>query len=482
MKATTSPTLNKFLSIARLMEYKLPGKPGDKHVIGISSGADSSVLGMILCLLFPETDFILLHTDTQEEINGTGTALEEIESFIGRKVNRISDPDGLYGLVERYNGFLPSSLSRYCTRVLKVELSQNYIDALRGNDDIQVHNYAGLRADEPGRSGLDSSMPWLLTHFPMRDLGMKREDVFGIMSETVGVPSFYREKSRSGCAICPMMRASEYLAVLETHTDQFVKAEQYEKLNDLDKARFAIEGTDISPTHMPYPIPAFVDARYQGTVKGMDFDAANLGRKKKTLTIDFFSEQKTHLFVAVEYLVDGLMGMFDPQSPGIHHSRIIGWGTDKTGLKTKINYHYESRLNTAEVFDLTQDALKKQYKVAVFSVEVNASCVDLEGISKGSYVWNMEVPFAKLRKTINSLKRTMMYLGCLQELRWYEDAQEGTWQAAQFETALGRAKRLKAEKVSPGRLLQVYSYEPCIPTRKEKEDSTVPAPCFVCSK
>jgi len=478
-KPVTASTLAKFMSIARLHGFQLPGLPGDEHVIGVSGGADSTVLAILLDALFPDTPFHFLFTDTQAEAEGTLESLDRLEQFTGRKLDRIAQEDGLFGLIDHYNGFLPAQNQRWCTRLLKVETGEDWMEDLRGGRDISIHNYAGLRADEPGRSGLDPSMPWLETHFPMRELGMHREHIFAILEETVGVPSFYRGKSRSGCAICPFMRPSEMLATLETTPAAFKRAESVEKLSPRDEARFTLHGDDISARRMAYPIPQFIDIR---TAELFDADIPATPKKRRNRRdMDLFDTQRADLYVGIEYLADPMMGLYGGSqtgTPGVWHSQLVGWSTTRSGLSRKLTTHYHTRLDSCEVFGLKQRQFREQYGLAVFHVELPAGQIDLQGVSEGTFSWRRDEPLAKLRQISNAVKKLMMTENDKETVREYA-GYEGTaaWEAEQYEYSAARLASI--DPAETGQLLGTYRFVPGVRPPTPSADD---APCFVCSK
>jgi len=376
---TTSPTLNKFMSVARLMDWSLPGDlSNDIYVVGISGGADSSALAILLSAMFPDVDFIFVFTDTKAEASGTIEAIERFEEFTGRKVRRVAQPDGLYGLVEQFGNYLPSGQSRYCTRILKTETYEDFMEDIRGNSDVMVHSFVGLRADEPSRSGLDSSMPWLRSHYPMRDLGMVRADVFNILEETVSIPSFYRFRSRSGCGICPFMRPSEMLGTMSAYPEVALKAQSYEKLSVNDQERFQVYGEDWSGMGITHPLPVEMDIR-NSIRKQAKLQINNKTSKPNDGTLDLF--ENVTVYVGVEYLQDSLMGMFDGTkvgTSGVWFSDLVGWSTSKGGIARKLNTHYHTRLDTAEVFGLSEKDFSEQYGQSIMEIEIRPEMIDLK--------------------------------------------------------------------------------------------------------
>lgn len=479
LAATSSPTLNKFLTIARLKNYRLPGRPGDRHIVGTSGGADSAVTALILGKLFPEQEFIYLFTDTQAEIPGTAEALERMAAYTGKPIKQIAHPGGLHGLIKHFNGFMPSGQSRYCTRILKTETTEDYLEAEHERHPATFHNYAGLRADEPARTGLRSDFPWLKTHFPLRDLGINREDVFRILDETIGIPSFYRIKSRSGCGVCPFMRPSEFLGVLEAHPQVFAQAEGVERLTDEDRRRYAIPGADRSRVRFTYPIPPAIDIRTAGAVAPQKVPRLKVDDYK--LSDGLFERPDESVFVAVEYFVDPMLTAFgknDTGTPGVWHQQLLGWSQSTDSLMKSVNTHFATRLDTAEAFGLTQEDMRRQFRCAIFHLTAPAHLLDLGPVAKDTFSWRKDEPLAKVRYVANLVKQTLYAAGLEQEiaqLRNIPGLQRDSWEGERLIALHHERKRQRPE----GKVLKAFAYQPVENRRVSSKDD---APCFVCSK
>jgi hypothetical protein len=94
-----------------------------------------------------------------------------------------------------------------------------------GNDPVIT--YVGIRADED-REGYVSSKPTIKAVFPFTEDGIVRADVFQMLEETVGVPEYYKWRSRSGCFFCFFQRQDEWLGLKRNHPELFERAKQYE--------------------------------------------------------------------------------------------------------------------------------------------------------------------------------------------------------------------------------------------------------------
>lgn len=98
--------------------------------------------------------------------------------------------------------------------------------------DDPVISYIAIRADEPERSGYISKKTNIKTCFPFKDDGLVKEDILNILeSSGLGIPSYYKWRSRSGCYFCFFQRQEEWVGLKQHHPDLFEKAKEYEKID-----------------------------------------------------------------------------------------------------------------------------------------------------------------------------------------------------------------------------------------------------------
>jgi hypothetical protein len=171
----------------------------------------------------------LYFTDTGTELVEVYEYLEKIENTIGRKIERIKAYDKEqpfdYMLFDRYKGFLPAPQARWCTRELKIMPMEKWI----GKTD-KVISYVGLRADEPEREGYvgKGKNPNITPVYPFREDGITIDGVYAILDETVGLPEYYKWRTRSGCYFCFYQRRVEFAVLNKLYPDLFMAAKQYE--------------------------------------------------------------------------------------------------------------------------------------------------------------------------------------------------------------------------------------------------------------
>ena len=135
-----------------------------------------------------------------------------------------------------YGGLLPSSQVRWCTVNLKIKPFEEYV----GEDN--AYNYVAIRADEDrvGYKPLKTpSLRNIEPKYPFKEDGITKEDVYRILEESgLGLPDYYKWRTRSGCYFCFFQRKSEWVGLLEQHPDLFELAKGYEKFNPETGERF----------------------------------------------------------------------------------------------------------------------------------------------------------------------------------------------------------------------------------------------------
>ena len=196
-----------------------------RHVLSLSGGKDSTALAVYMRDRIPEMEYVFC--DTQKELVETYEYLSRIEGFLGKPVVRLSSAeDGGRGFdhhLELFRGYLPSPQMRWCTRKLKIEPFEQYI----GDEPVML--YIGIRADE-NREGYISTKSNITPVYPFKTDGITKPDVFRILEDSgIGVPEYYKWRTRSGCYFCFYQQKIEWVRLKETYPDLYDKAKEYER-------------------------------------------------------------------------------------------------------------------------------------------------------------------------------------------------------------------------------------------------------------
>ena len=195
-----------------------------RHVLGLSGGKDSAALAIYLKDQGRDKDIEYFFCDTGAELREVYDYLDRLEDYLGTPIERLSSGRDFDHHLKRFNNFLPAPHARWCTRVMKLEPLEAFI-----GDDPCV-SYIGIRADER-RGGYISHKPNIKAIYPFIEDGIVKADVFRILEESVGIPEYYKWRSRSGCYFCFFQRRDEWLGLADNHPDLFDKARSYEKLD-----------------------------------------------------------------------------------------------------------------------------------------------------------------------------------------------------------------------------------------------------------
>lgn len=195
-----------------------------RHVLGISGGKDSAALAIYLRDNYPEIhrQVEYFFTDTGAELQEVYDFLDKLEAYLGKEIKRLSPERDFEHWLKLHNNYLPSPRQRWCTRMMKIKPFEAFV----GDDPVVT--YIGIRADE-NREGYVSQKDTIQAVFPFIEDGLIRADIFKILEDTVGIPEYYRWRSRSGCYFCFFQRQDEWLGLKREHPDLFADAVRIEK-------------------------------------------------------------------------------------------------------------------------------------------------------------------------------------------------------------------------------------------------------------
>lgn len=203
---------------------------GVRHVLGLSGGKDSAALAIYMRHRIPEMEYYFC--DTQKELPETYQYLEQLEAHLGKPIYRLNAERGFDHWLNVYNGYLPSTRMRWCTKNLKIKPFEAFV----GNDPTL--SYIAIRADED-RVGYISTKPTITPVYPFKDDGITEPDVYRILEESgLGLPKYYEWRSRSGCYFCFFQRKIEWVRLMERDPALFEEARRYEKLDPKTGTRY----------------------------------------------------------------------------------------------------------------------------------------------------------------------------------------------------------------------------------------------------
>ena len=199
------------------------------HVLGLSGGRDSAALAVHMRQNYPDLDIEYFFTDTGKELPEVYEFLGKLEGFLGKPILRLNPDRDFDFWLRRYNDFLPSPQSRWCTRQLKLRPFERWIKpALESG--THVYSYVAIRADEEYREGYSSRHANLTVRLPFKESGIDKAGVLELLDGAgVGLPTYYEWRTRSGCTFCFFQQKIEWVRLRERHPEAFEEAKAYEK-------------------------------------------------------------------------------------------------------------------------------------------------------------------------------------------------------------------------------------------------------------
>lgn len=193
-----------------------------RHILGLSGGKDSTALAVLMRHKRPDLNIEYFFCDTHKELPETEEYLDRIEVRLGIKILRLEAERGFDHWLDVYGGALPSPNMRWCTKQMKILPLEKFIG------DDEAISYIGIRADEQ-RDGYISKKSNITPVFPFKEHGLVKADIYRLLEESgIGMPDYYRWRSRSGCFFCFFQRKYEWVMLAEEHPDLFAEAVRYE--------------------------------------------------------------------------------------------------------------------------------------------------------------------------------------------------------------------------------------------------------------
>ena len=240
-----------------------------RHILALSGGKDSSALAVYMRDRVPQMEYVFC--DTEKELRETYEFLDKLEVFLNKPIRRLKHEDGLGfdALLKIRRNFLPSPQVRWCTEYLKIKPFEKYVG------DDPVVSYVGIRADEPHRKGYISTKPNITTQFPFMDANIRRQDVIRILEQSgLGLPAYYRWRSRSGCFFCFFQQRREWVGLLETYPDLYKEAMEYEKTDPVTRERYTwIQNESLAELAQPERVARIKEDYRRRLERGPGFTA-----------------------------------------------------------------------------------------------------------------------------------------------------------------------------------------------------------------
>jgi 3'-phosphoadenosine 5'-phosphosulfate sulfotransferase (PAPS reductase)/FAD synthetase len=233
-----------------------------KHVLGLSGGKDSAALAVHMNNNYPNISIEYFFTDTGYELPETYDYLNKLKTRLDRPIKYINPRNSFDYFLKKYNNFLPSQNARWCTIEMKLKSFEAWLKPFL-EEGAEVITYVGIRYDERGRVGYKPTNPLIKAKFPFIDDHINKENVLEILETSgLGLPDYYKWRSRSGCTFCFFQRQSEWLGLKDYHPKAFDYAKSLEKTAADNKSPFTwIKDRPLSELEKP-EIIAKIKANY----------------------------------------------------------------------------------------------------------------------------------------------------------------------------------------------------------------------------
>jgi len=200
-----------------------------RHVLGLSGGKDSAALAVHMNDKYPDIPMEYFFTDTGYELQETYDFLNKLKTRLNKPIHYLESTNSFDFFMKKYNNFLPSATARWCTIEMKLRPFEKWI-APTIKEGNEVITYVGIRYDERGRVGYKPTNPLVKAKFPFIDDFIDREGVISILEDSgLGMPDYYKWRSRSGCSFCFFQRKIEWVGLKENHPEKFAFAKSLEK-------------------------------------------------------------------------------------------------------------------------------------------------------------------------------------------------------------------------------------------------------------
>ena len=200
-----------------------------KHILGLSGGKDSAALAVHMNNRYPDLNIEYFFTDTSYELKETYDFLNKLKTRLDKPIHYIHPRNSFDYYLKKYNNFLPSQTARWCTIEMKLKSMEGWLKpALDAGQEIIT--YVGIRYDERGRVGYKPTNDLIKAKFPFIEDCIDKDGVIEILeSSGLGLPDYYKWRSRSGCTFCFFQKRSEWIGLKENHPKAWEHAKSLEK-------------------------------------------------------------------------------------------------------------------------------------------------------------------------------------------------------------------------------------------------------------
>lgn len=194
-------------------------------VVGFSGGVTSAWCAWWALQHFPKDEVVLLFHDTKEEDADTYRFLHEMAKALDHRITERSDGRSLTELCHD-EGMIPNNRAPFCSRILKGEPGERYLEELRAEGVNHIIKVYGFSAMETERVQRHTAMGWdqgFEARFPLIEEHMSKQDVADWCQCEMGVvlPRMYSWSDHANCPGCFRGGKAYWLAVKENMPEIF---------------------------------------------------------------------------------------------------------------------------------------------------------------------------------------------------------------------------------------------------------------------
>lgn len=183
-----------------------------KNVLGLSGGKDSTCLALAMRERHPEIEMEYICTPTGNELPELFEHLDRLEGLLGKPIKRLGIGKTLHQLIDEMK-MLPNHRARWCTRILKIEPTIEYMQTLPAGSLL----YVGLRADEDTREGIYGDD--VKSVFPLQQWGWAEADIWKFLdARGIVIPV------RTDCGDCYHQRLIEWRNYWRDHPERYAES------------------------------------------------------------------------------------------------------------------------------------------------------------------------------------------------------------------------------------------------------------------